>query len=118
MINRIRVATKEEIAAIADVSDLGPTCTVLALDTPEGAMKAVIRTAIEIDPVIYPEPDKLSMRMRAMFWRDLETVLAAQGATKYYFNVHVTNKAMCDTVKTWGAFQLSTEPEFRFSKVL
>jgi hypothetical protein len=118
MINRIRVATLEEVKSIESVSDCQVGCTVLALDTPSGVMKAVIRNAVEIDPVIYPEPDNLSMRMRAMFWRDLETVLAAQGASKYYFNVHVTNKAMCDTVKTWGAVQQSTEPEFRFMKVL
>ncbi len=117
MINRIRIATPEEVAEVIQSGD-SREGTVLALDTPEGAMKAVIRTAIEIDPVIYPQPDKLSMRMRAVFWRDLETVLAAQGAKNYYFNVHVSNQAMNDTVKTWGAFRLSSEPEYRYIKAL
>jgi hypothetical protein len=115
MINRIRVATSEEVATIAKVSDC-EGCVVLALDTPEGTPLAVIRTAVEVDPVIYPE--KLSARWKAMFQRDVETVLAAQGVKKYYFNVHTSNEAMLKVVDTFGAVQQSTEPEFRFVKVL
>lgn len=115
MINRIRVATPEEVATVEAVSDC-KGCMVLALDTPEGTPLAVIRTAVEVDPVIYPE--KLSNRMKAMFQRDVETVLAAQGVTKYYFNVHATNEKMLEAVKTYGAVPQSTEPEIRFVKVL
>lgn len=114
--NRVRTATQEEIQGIAGYSDLGPGCMVLALDTAEGTALAVVRTAIEVDPVIYPE--KLSDRMKAMFQRDIETVLAAQGAARYYFNVHVSNEQMIHVVKTLGAQQTSSEPEYRFVKVL
>lgn len=115
MINRIRLATPEEVETIKATADCAGA-QVLALDTPEGTPLAVVRTAIEVDPVIYPE--KLSNRMKAMFQRDIETVLAAQGAFKYYFNVHASNQPMLDAVKSWGAVQQSTEPEIRFVKVL
>lgn len=115
MINRIRVATPEEVATIEKNSDC-KGCMVLALDTPEGTPLAVIRTAVEVDPVIYPE--KLSNRMKAMFQRDVETVLAAQGVQSYYFNVHASNERMLEAVKTYGAVEQSTEPEIRFKKVL
>lgn len=116
MINRIRVATKEEVEAIEKVSDCNYAFVVLALDTAEGTPLAVVRTVTEVDPVFYPE--KLSARMKAMFQRDIETVLAAQGVTRYYFNVHAANESMLSNVKTFGAVALSSEPEIRFVKVL
>lgn len=113
--NRIRIATAEEVKSIESKSD-SQGCTVLALDTQEGTPLAVIRTVVEVDPVIYPE--KLTDRMKAMFQRDIETVLAAQGVLKYYFNVHVSNDKMLKVAGTLGATQQSSEPEFRFFKVL
>ena len=115
MINRIRVATPEEVAAVAEKSDC-QGCTVLALSTNEGTPLAVIRTAVEVDPIFYPEglPD----RMKAMFIRDVETVLAAQGVTKYYFNVQASNEKMLNYAKHYGAVQQSTEPELRFVRTL
>jgi len=114
--NRIRLAKPEEVEVIKAVSDLDSTCIVLALDTAQGAPLAVVRTAIEVDPVIYPP--ELHDRMKAIFQRDIETVLAAKGVAKYYFNVHVDNAAMLEVAKTLGAVQVSTAPEFRFEKVL
>jgi hypothetical protein len=116
VINRIRVATPEEVKSIAEFSDCQVGASVLALDTPEGTAFAVVRTVVEVDPVIYPE--KLSSRMKAVFQRDIETVLAAQGILKYYFNVHVSNEQMLEVLKNFGAVQQSTEPELRFFKVL
>jgi len=113
--NRIRVATKEEVEGIAAYSDC-QGCMVLALDTKEGTAFAVVRTCVEVDPVIYPEG--YQPRLMAMFQRDVETVLAAQGATKYYFNVHATNEKMLHVAETLGAIKQSTEPEYRFVKVL
>lgn len=115
MINRIRVATAEEVASIAEKSDIQPGL-VLALSTPEGTPLAVIRTVTEVDPMFFPE--KLSDRMKAMFIRDVETVLAAQGIQKYYFNVLATNEKMINYSTHYGAVKQSVEPEVRFSKVL
>ena len=50
MINRIRLATPEEIETIKATADCGAGSNVLALDTPEGTPMAVIRTAVEVDP--------------------------------------------------------------------
>jgi hypothetical protein len=114
--NRIRPATLEEIEAIRTKSDLDDSCFVLALNTQQGVPTAVVRTAVEVDPVHYPEG--LHDRMKAMFQRDIETVLVAKGVAKYYFNVHVSNQAMLDVAKTLGAEQISTEPEYRFRVIL
>jgi hypothetical protein len=114
--NRIRLATPEEIEAIKMKSDLDDSCIVLALSTQQGVPTAVVRTAVEVDPVIYPEG--LHDRMKAMFQRDIETVLEARGVKKYYFNVHVSNTAMLEVAKTLGAEQMSTEPEYRFRVIL
>lgn len=115
MINRIRVATPEEVETVVKSGD-SREGTVLALTTPEGTPLAVIRTVVEVDPIFFPE--KLSDRMKAMFIRDIETVLAAQGVSKYYFNVHSSNEKMVNYSTHYGAFKLSTEPEFRFVKAL
>lgn len=114
--NRIRIATEEEVESIKKGSDLDETCIVLALSTQQGAPIAVVRTAIEVDPVVYPEG--LPTRMKAMFQRDIETVLVAKGIKKYYFNVHVSNETMLEIAKTLGAEQMSTEPEYRFRVIL
>ena len=115
MINRIRVATQEEAKTFAETHD-GRGGTLLALDVPEGTMYAVVRTVVEVDPVVYPE--NASTRMKAMFHRDIETVLAAQGVTQYYFNTHVTNTEFQEFSKHWGAQQISKEPELRFIRNL
>lgn len=114
--NRIRVATVEEIESIAKVSDVDETSMVLALNTQQGVPLAVVRTVIEVDPVIYPEG--LHDRMKAMFQRDIETVLAAKGITKYYFNVSTENEPMLKVAETLGAFRVSKGPEFRFKVTL
>lgn len=114
-LNRIRVATPEEAEKFQKEYD-GRGGTLLALDIAEGTMYAVVRTAIEVDPVIYP--DKTPLRMKIMFQRDIETVLSAQGVQAYFFNVHASNEAMLETVQHIGAVQQSKEPELRFTKVL
>lgn len=114
--NRIRLATVEEVESIKKYSDLADGDIVLALNTQQGVPLAVVRTAVEVDPVIYPEG--LHDRMKAMFQRDVETILVAKGVTRYYFNVHVSNTPMLEVAKTLGAEQMSTEPEYRFRVVL
>ena len=115
MIPRIRLATPEESKTLEDRGDI-QGCTVLALDTPEGVALAVVRTALEVDPMVFPEG--MSNRLKTVFIRDVETVLAAQGARQYYFNVHATNEPMLNFSKHYGAVPTSTEPEIRFKKAL
>jgi len=115
--NRIRLATEEEVKSIQDTSDLDSTCSVLALDTTKGTAFAVRRFATELDPVI--TPNDWEPRSKILFYRDLETHLWSQGVLSYYFNVQAEgNDEWLAFLKKWGAEKVSTEPEFRFKKVL
>lgn len=114
--NRTRLATAEEIELISKVSDLDDSCIVLALTTQQGAPLAVVRTAIEVDPVIYPEG--LHDRVKAMFQRDIEMILDAKGVKTYYFNVLADNESMIKVADTLGAIRTSIGPEFRYKKIL
>jgi len=114
---RIRLATPEEVVQIQDKCDLDDTCIVYALDSNhKGVAFGVRRLAAEIDPIIVPEA--WDNRLRQIFWRDLETATWAQGVKHYYFNVHTADQQWIDVMKNWGAEQVSTAPEFRFKKVL
>jgi hypothetical protein len=114
--NRIRLANLEEIESLKQHTDLDESCMVLALTTQQGSPTAVVRTVVEVDPVVYPEG--LHDRMKAMFQRDIETVLAAKGVKEYYFNVSVDNEDMLKVTETLGAFQISKTPELRFRVIL
>lgn len=113
---RLRVATTEEIDSIRLTSDLDPTCIVLALDTPNGTVLSVVRTALEVDPVYFPEgfPD----RFKLFFMRDIETFLSAKGALSYYFNVKAEDEQWQSVIKNFGAEQVSPQAEIRFKKML
>lgn len=113
---RLRVATPEEVEKIKESSDLDPTCIVVALDTAQGTGLAVIRTAIEVDPV-YFAPD-WNTKMKTFFVRDIETFLSAKGCISYYFNVDKEAEEWIEHVKHWGAEQISKHPELRFKQTL
>src|SRR3974390_2573354 len=114
--NRIRLATVDECEVIKAKADLDQSCNVFALDTGKGTGYAVRRVATEIDPLI-AAPD-WDLRLRVLFYRDLETACWAQGATSYYFNVHADDKEWLDTFEKWGAVRTSTAPEYRYKKSL
>lgn len=107
--DQIKLATPEEIEVIAAESDLGPGCTVLSF----GADKAVVRTAVEVDPVYCPSPKR-----KAWFLSHIETWLRLNGVPQYYFNITASETEWRETVKTWGAQEVSREPEFRYRKAL
>lgn len=116
--NRIRLARPDEVESIREQSDITNDSIMLALDTQAGTPIAVIRPVIEVDPVNFPEsfPDKL----KVIFMRDIETYLMAKGIGAYYFNIHANDsmKPWRDVSTTWGAKEISTEPEIRYKKVL
>lgn len=112
----IRLATLEEIETIKDQADLGPGCTVLALDSPSGKTFAVLRQCTEIDPIIAEGDD--SSRRKAMMFFGMETGLNMLGVSHYYFNVKADETEWQEVVRKWGAEQVSQSPEFRFKKVL
>lgn len=109
----IRLATPEEVAAVAASSDLTSTSTVVSFG---GKDLAVIRQCYEIDPM-YFHPES-NIRRKLLFAMNLETSLRLQGAKEIYFNVPVTDERYIKVLDTWGAVPTSREPELRFKKVL
>lgn len=105
----IRLATIEEIEEIAATSDLVPGSVVVAF----GPDRAVIRNVFEIDPVVCPNPKRKQWLMM-----NLETWLRLNGIPQYYFNVDANELDWQDTIKSWGAEQVSQFPELRFKKSL
>jgi|SRR6267142_1856116 len=114
--NRIRLATAEEVESIKGKSDLDTGDVVFALDTQKGVGLAVRRVCTEIDPM-FPGQE-WDTKLRAMFTRDLETVLYAQGGTHYYFNVDAEDKEWQHVVETWGASLVSPKPVLRYKRVI
>lgn len=113
---RLRLATPEEIESIKATSDLDVGCNVVALDTQQGVAKAVIRPCVEVDPMYFPEG--MSNKLKMFFGRDIETHLEAKGITHYYFNIATDQEDWQKIVETWGAQRVSSEPEFRYKKIL
>src|SRR5258708_32742164 len=117
--NRIRLATQEEIETIKDVADLDVGCNVFALNpNADGSGKpglAVRRICTEIDPLV---TDGLSTRFKAIFIRDLETVMTAQATAHYYFNVDPDDIHWIEFIQKCGAGQVSPKPLLRFKRIL
>jgi len=116
--NRIRVATSEEVEKVKDFSDLDLGCVALALDTQRGTGIAIRRICTEVDPMISGQD--WTTRDKVLFIRDIETVLSAQGTSHYYFNVLAddANKEWRENLVHWGAEQVSTAPVLRYKKIL
>ena len=114
--NQLRAATPQEIESIKVNSDLDPTCLVVAMDTPQGAILGVIRRPVELDPVHFPQG--LDDRYKVLFARDVSTGLMFQGVTHFYFNVDAGDTAWQNVIKKWGAEAVSPAPEIRFKKVV
>lgn len=110
--NKLRAATAAEIEKIREHADLDPTCMVIALDTPQGAIVGVIRRPVELDPVFFPP--ELANKYKVIFARDVATGLMFQGATHFYFNIAADDAAWQQAVEGFGAEQVSPHPELRY----
>lgn len=111
----IRLATPEEIKRIAPVADLHDGTTALAFGDGDDTDFAVIRNAMEIDPLMCAGNNP---KRKALFVWALENMLRFQGLKQYYFNVAPDEQPWIETVEKWGAVQVSTQPEIRFRKDL
>lgn len=108
MLEKIRLATAEEVEAVATESNLTPMCRVLKL----GEMTAVWRVSHELDPFI---PGKASLKEQMKFIWGIENILKGSGVTEYYFNVPADDTTYHNALKEhFGAEQLSKQPDFRF----
>lgn len=111
--DKIQLATPEEVEAIAHKSDLTTASSVV---TYGGKDFAVLRQCWEIDPVFF-HPESGSTR-KVMFLFGLETALRLQGVKEYYFNVPANDAKYIELLEKMGAAPTSREPELRFKKVL
>jgi len=108
---RLRLATPEEIEGIRETSDLDASCVILALDTQAGTALAVVRCPVEVDPVYFPK--EFTDRLKLFFMRDIETYLSTKGFASYYFNILADQEDAVNVMKNWGAEVVSKAPELR-----
>jgi hypothetical protein len=116
-LDNLRLATREEVESIRLKSDLGPTSTVVAFE--HGAQPsdlAVIKQVTELDPVFFQ--DASDTRRRVLFIWALENAMRIMGLGSYYFQVPVADETWIKNIEGWGAERLSTEPQFRYTKLL
>lgn len=108
MLEKIRLATPEEIQEIEASSNLTPMSRVLKM----GEMTAVWRVAHELDPVYFnnqPVP-----KMVKFIW-GVENILRGSGVTEYYFQTPCTDTHYHKILEEhFGAQRLSKEPEYRW----
>lgn len=109
---RLRLATEDEIDQIRHSADLDNGTIVVALDTVHGSCLAVIKTSVIVNPVFFPEG--ATDKIKYFFMRDIETFLSAKGAPSYYTFLPTNDQNYLDTMKHYGAEQVSKEPELFF----
>jgi len=109
MISPIRRATEEEVKQIAESSDLTPASTVWVWDSD----KAVIRTAVEVDPVHFAEGS--GKQRKALFFWGLMNMLRASGVPEIYFNIDAEGTEDYQAVlEKLGAQKTTAKPQFRY----
>jgi hypothetical protein len=112
----IRLATEDEVKKLLerpeDSIEFVPGSTVWAM----GDNFAVIRQAVELDPVLFA-PETLPSRKLAFIW-GLENMLRFGNVPVYYFNIHEEDVAWREVVEKHGAERSSRKPIHRYRKFL
>lgn len=108
----IRLATPEEIQKIAETSDLTNASSVIAFEK----AYAVVRKLLEVDPMHFEEGTPAYKK--SLFIWGVENLLRLNGVPEFYFNVHVSDVDWIKTLEEFGAVRTSTEPEYRYKRVL
>lgn len=107
MLDRIRLATEEEVKEIATNSNLTSTSSVWRM----GDMSMVWRIANELDPAHFngATPQKIYK-----FVWGMENLLKGAGAREYFFQVSATDTTYHKFIEGMGGERLSKEPEYRY----
>jgi hypothetical protein len=106
-VDKIRVATEEEIKEIAGESNLIPMSKVLAM----GKMRAVWKVCNELDPVFFADAPKALMYK---FLWGIENIFKGMGLSEYYFNVPADDTKYHQLLEHLGAERQSKQPDFRY----
>lgn len=109
--DKIRLATLEEIKPIEKVSDLTSLTRVLAM----GKILAVWRMANEVDPFHFGDATD---KQKYQFLYALCNFLTGAGVPEFYFNVHADDQKFQRVLDNLGAERLSSAPEFRYKLAL
>lgn len=104
---KLRLATPEEVKAIEHESDLTRASQVLAY----GKIVAVHRVANELDPVFY---NGVPTRERVAFFHATSHYLLGSGAQEFYFNIPTSDADYANVLDKLGAVRVSREPEYRY----
>ena len=107
MLERIRLATQEEVKEIEKDSCFTPMSRVLAM----GDMRAVWRVANELDPIHFKGAP--TTRMYKFLW-GIENIMAGAGVTEYFFSVPADDTQYNKILEELGAQRLSKQPDFRY----
>jgi hypothetical protein len=112
-LDKVRLATPEEVKDIHPLMDITPTSTVVTFG---GKDFAVVRLAQELDPLIFA--DDTTDKRKLLFLMNIETALRLQGVQEVYFNIDAEDTAWMEVAKHWGAAPNHDKPMIRFKKVL
>lgn len=104
---KIRLATEDEVKEIAPHSNLTPMSKVLAL----GEMRAVWKICNELDPVFFN--DAPQARMYKFLW-GIENIMKGSGLTEYYFQIPANDEPYQKVVEHMGGERQSKQPEYRY----
>lgn len=117
MLDKIRLASPEEVESIHANADITPRSSVYAFERKEGKPDLmVVRPCLEFDPMLM-RPESGIARRVAFTW-GLEGIARALGNTEYYFNVRCSDEDWIRNVEKFGAVRTSVEPEYRYKKSL
>lgn len=107
MLEKIRLATPEEIAEIEPESNLTLQSRVLAM----GEMRAVWRVAHELDPIITNGAP--TQKLYKFLW-GIENIMRGAGTTEYFFQTPADDPKYHRVVEELGGQRLSKQPDYRW----
>lgn len=107
MLEKIRLATSEEIKQIEAESNLTPMCRVLKM----GEITGVWRVANELDPVIF---NGASHQKVYKFLWGVENLMRGAGCTEYFYNTPADDTNYHLILEQLGAERLSKQPDYRW----
>jgi hypothetical protein len=107
MLEKIRLATPEEVAEIEHNSNLTAMSKVLVM----GDMRAVWRVAHELDPVHFNGAP--TTKMYKFLW-GIENIMRGAGCTEYFYNTPADDPAYHRILEELGAQRTSKQPDYRW----